>query len=160
MRTYFLLLAITFAFITNAQVTKVSLQASGLTCSMCSNAINKALYTLDFVENVDADIKNYTFEISFKPNSNIDFDKIRRKVENAGFSISGFVATINFDNVVVNNSAPVRVGDQTFLFTEIKDHVLNGARKITILNKGFVSSRQYKRNPVPAPAAGAYHATI
>ncbi len=28
-----------------AQVSSVSLQASGLTCSMCSNAINKALKT-------------------------------------------------------------------------------------------------------------------
>src|SRR5438874_4569695 len=84
-----------------SQVTKVSLQASGLTCSMCSNAINKALKTLDFVDKVDADIKTYTFEISFKANSNVDFDKIKMKVEKAGFSVSGFVATVRFNNVQV-----------------------------------------------------------
>lgn len=79
---------------TQAQVTKVYLQASGLTCSMCSNSINKALKTLDFIDKVDADIKNYTFEISFKANSIVDFDKIKKKVEDAGFSVSDFVAIL------------------------------------------------------------------
>ena len=51
------------------QVTKVSLQASGLTCSMCSNAINKSLKSLDVVENVKADVSASTFEISFKSGS-------------------------------------------------------------------------------------------
>ena len=66
MKSIFLFIAIAFSVATNAQITKVSLQASGLTCSMCSNSINKALKTLDFVERVDADIKTYTFEILFK----------------------------------------------------------------------------------------------
>src|SRR5436305_14629046 len=55
----------------SAQVKKVSIQASGLTCSMCSKAIYKALRSVDFVEKVDADIKNSTFEISFKPNTDV-----------------------------------------------------------------------------------------
>src|SRR3978361_1638797 len=99
MKTIFILIASVLTISLPAQqVTKVSLQASGLTCSMCSNSINKALKTLDFVDKIDADIKTYTFEISFKANSNVDFDKIRKKVENAGFTVSGFVATMHFNN--------------------------------------------------------------
>ena len=79
MKKILLFIAIAFSVATHAQVTKVSLQASGLTCSMCSNSINKALKTLDFVLKVDADIKTYTFEISFKPNADIDFDMIREE---------------------------------------------------------------------------------
>ena len=90
MKAIFLFVALAFSMATSAQVTKVSLQASGLTCSMCSNSINKALKTLDFVDKIDTDIKTYTFEISFKVNSNVDFDKIKKKVENAGFTVSGF----------------------------------------------------------------------
>ncbi|MGO8056378.1 heavy-metal-associated domain-containing protein, partial [Rhizobium leguminosarum] len=78
------------SMVSKAQVTKVSLQASGLTCSMCSNSIHKALKTLDFVDKVDADIKTYTFEISFKTNSKVDFNLIKKKVEGAGFTVSGF----------------------------------------------------------------------
>ena len=74
MKTYFLIIAIAISQAVTAQATKVYLKASGLTCSMCSNSINKALKTLDFVENVNADLKTYTFEISFKANSNIDFN--------------------------------------------------------------------------------------
>ena len=42
-----------------AQITTVNLQASGLTCSMCSNSINKALKSIDYVEDVKANIKNW-----------------------------------------------------------------------------------------------------
>ncbi len=107
MKTILLFIAIALSVVTRAQVTKVSLQASGLTCSMCSNSIYKALKTLDFVEEIDADVKTYTFEISFKTNSHVDFDKIKKKVEDAGFAVSGFVATIHFNNVQVKNNMPV-----------------------------------------------------
>ncbi|MEP7107451.1 MAG: heavy-metal-associated domain-containing protein [Ferruginibacter sp.] len=160
MKFFFLFIAITLSVATDAQVTKVSLQASGLTCSMCSNAINKALKTLDYVANVDADIKTYTFEISFKTNSNVDFDKIRKKVENAGFTVCGFVATIHFNNVAVRNSEPVTIGDKTFLFVNMKDQSLNGVKEVKVLNKGFVSSKEYKRNTFSVPSPGTYHATI
>jgi copper chaperone CopZ len=159
MKSIFLFIAIALSVVTNAQVTKVSLQASGLTCSMCSNSINKALKTLDFVTNVDADIKTYTFEISFKPNSNVDFDKIKKKVENAGFTVYLFVATIYFNNVPVKNSQPVIIGGNTFLFINMKDQLLNGAKPVKVLDKGYVSSKEYKSNPYSI-SSRTYHATI
>ena len=160
MKTIFLSIGMAFSVATNAQVTKVSLQASGLTCSMCSNSINKALKTLDFVLEVDADIKTYTFEILFKTNSNVDFDMIKKKVENAGFTVTGFVATILFNNVQVINSQPVTIGDKTFLFVNMKDQSLNGVKKVKVLDKGFVSPKEYKRNAFPGSSTRTYHATI
>ena len=160
MKTIFLFIAIAFSVATSAQVTKVSLQASGLTCSMCSNSINKALKTLDFVLKVDADIKTYTFEILFKTNSNVDFDMIKKKVENAGFTVSGFVATILFNNAQVINSQPVTIEDKTFLFVNMKDQSLNGVKKVKVLDKGFVSPKEYKRNAFPVLSPHTYYATI
>lgn len=160
MKKIFLLMAVVFSVASNAQVTKVSLQASGLTCSMCSNAINKALNTLDFVLRVEADIKTYTFDISFKPNSYVDFDMIKKKVENAGFTVSGFVATIHFNNVQLINSQPVTIEDKTFHFTRGKDQSLNGNIKVKVLDKGFVSSKEYKRNAFVRLSPRAYNATI
>ena len=160
MKKIFFFIAIALSMVTNAQVTGVSLQASGLTCSMCSNSINKALKTLDFVLQVDADIKTYTFEISFKPNSSIDFDMIKNKVENAGFTVNGFVATILFNNVQVINSQPVTIGDKTFLLINVKDQPLNGVKKVKVLDKGFVSPKEYKRSAFPVSSPRTYHATI
>jgi copper chaperone CopZ len=129
-----------------AQVTKVSLQASGLTCSMCSNAINKALKSLDFVDKVDANIKNSTFNIWFKPNTIVDFDKLKNKVEGAGFFVANFSATLQFDNVAVLNDSPINVGASTFHFLNVKEQILTGEKTIRLLDKGFLSAKEYKKN--------------
>ena len=129
---------------TKAQVMKVYLQASGLTCSMCSNAINKSLKTLDFVDKIDADVKRYTFELSFKSNSSVDFGKIKRKVEDAGFSVSSFVASIYFDNVELQNDQSVRIGANTLLFVNFKDRTLRtGIFLIDLLNAVAPKSINY-----------------
>ena len=159
MKTFFLLVAIAFSMSASAQVTKVSLQASGLTCSMCSNAINRALQKLDFVDKIDADIKTYTFEITFKSNSNVDFDMIKRKVEGAGFSVSGFLITMNFNKVLAKQNQPVIIGDKTFLFVNKIEQLLDGEKQVKLLDKGFVSAKEYKGNSYSVLPL-TYHATI
>jgi copper chaperone CopZ len=160
MKSILLTIAIAISLVTSAQITKVSLQASGLTCSMCSNSINKAIKKLDFVEKVVAHFKTYTFEISFKANSNVDFDMIRKKVEGAGFSVSGFIATIDFDNVPIQANKPVIVGSNHLFFINQNEQLLNGTNKVKLLDKGFVSVKESKANSFPEPSPGTYHATI
>ncbi|MEP6712299.1 MAG: heavy-metal-associated domain-containing protein [Ferruginibacter sp.] len=160
MKTIFLFIATAFSVALNAQVTKVNLKASGLTCSMCSNAINKALKTLDFIESVVADIKTYTFEISFKANSTVDFDKIKSKVEGAGFSISGFTAFINFKKVQLKHDESVTIDNKTLLFVNIHEQVLDGIKEIKILNKGFISPKEYRKNNYPYSSPGTYYVII
>ena len=160
MKINYLIIALLLSLASVAQVTKVNLKASGLTCSMCSNAINKALKTLDFVEKVDADIKTYSFDISFKPNSKVDFDKIKKKVEDAGFSVSGFTAYINFNHVQVNENIPVSIDDKGLLFINLKEHSLTGVKMVKVLNKGFVSPKEQKKVVQPRPSSGIYYVTI
>jgi copper chaperone CopZ len=146
MKNLIVISLISFCFTAKAQITKVSLQASGLTCSMCSNAINKAIQSLDFVEKVDANIKNSTFEILFKPNSNIDFDKIKKKVEGAGFFVANFTATMHFDNIAVANDTHLDLGATTFHFLNVKTETLSGDKTIRLLDKGFVPAKEFKKN--------------
>ena len=162
MRTLFLLIASLLTISLHAQqVTKVSMQASGLTCSMCSNAINKSVKTLPFVEKVMADIQTSTFEITFKQGTKVDFDKLKTKVEDAGFFVSKFVATVDFNNTPVKPNQPVSIEGNTFHFVNTKEGVLNGAKPVRILNKGFVSSKEFKKNPLASTAgAKVYYATI
>jgi copper chaperone CopZ len=137
---------ICFCFAAKAQVTKVNLQASGLTCSMCSNSIHKALRSLDFVDRVDANIKNSTFDITFKANSAVDFDKLKKKVEDAGFFVAKFFVTIYFENVAITNDADVNVGTTVFRFLNVKNETLSGNKTIRLLDKGFVPAKEYKKN--------------
>jgi copper chaperone CopZ len=161
MKTILFLLAGIISFVTNAQVSKVSIQASGLTCSMCSNSINRSLKTIDFVENVNPNIKNSSFEITFKNGSNVDFDKLKKKVEDAGFTVANFVATVNFNNVLVKNNQPVKIGDKTFYILNAKDQQLSGAKQVRVVDKGFVSNKEYKKNSLAASTGrGVYNVTI
>lgn len=147
---------------TMCQVTGVSLKTSGLTCSMCSNAINKALKTLGCVDKVDADISNYTFEISFKEGSEIDFDRIKSKVEGAGFSVAGFTAMMRFKNEQLSSDSAVKVGSMTIYFLNPPATVLNGTHQVKILNKGYVSAKEFRKKNILAYTGGTgiYYAQL
>lgn len=160
MKLLFLSLLTAFTLQSNAQVTGVSFQASGLTCSMCSNAIYKAVKTLDFVAGVETDVKTYTFTLTLKPKTLIDFEMIRRKVEAAGFFISRFIATVHFNNVALKKNEPALVGDKKFQFLDAAEQLVNGPREIRILEKGFVSARESGKKGFPVAVAGIYHATL
>ena len=143
-----LLIAFTLLFFikAEAQVTKVNLQASGLTCSMCSNAINKALKSLDFVENVKADVSTSSFEITFKSGSTINFDLLKKKVEDAGFFVASMIVTLNVNQVEVSNDAHVDISGTMYHFLNTEKKQLNGEANFKILDKGFVSAKEFKKN--------------
>lgn len=74
-----------------AEIKKVSLVASGLTCSMCSKAIFKALSKLDFVEEVKVDIEKSMYIMTFKAGKKVDLDQIKLAVTDAGFGVQSLV---------------------------------------------------------------------
>jgi len=77
------------------------------------------------------------------------------------FFVSKFVASVDFNNTAIKADEPVTVGDKTFQFINLKEGVLNGTRPVRILNKGFVSSKEFKKNPVASTAGTKlYYATI
>ncbi|MES1221501.1 MAG: heavy-metal-associated domain-containing protein, partial [Bacteroidota bacterium] len=107
-------------FITKAQIQKAEFQASGLTCSMCSNAINKALKTIPFVETVNVNLDKNIFVITFKKNATVNFDAIKKKVEDAGFSIAGFWITLDLSNQPIKNDEHISVAGINFHFLDVK----------------------------------------
>jgi len=132
-------------FFGKAQFKSASLQASGLTCAMCSNAINKSLKTLPFIEKVDADIANSSFLIIFKQGAEINFDQLRKKVEDAGFSVAKLQVVTVFNNTSIENDKSVTINGKLFHFLNVKNQVLNGEQTITIIDKNFVPVKEYKK---------------
>ena len=129
-----------------AQINKIALQASGLTCSMCSNAINKALRTVEFVDKITANIKNSSFEIICKPNVQVDFDVLKKKVEGAGFFIAKLEVDWLFDQVAIAKDAHIESNGIMLHFINANDRMLHGSNNIRIVDKGFLSAKEYKRN--------------
>ncbi|HEX7902857.1 MAG TPA: heavy-metal-associated domain-containing protein [Chitinophagaceae bacterium] len=146
MRTLLLMIAMAFMTVSaQAQFTKATLQATGLTCAMCSKAINNALQAVPFIESVKSDIKNSAFNIVFKSGATVDIDAIKNAVEDAGFSVGSLKLTGNFNEMKVTNDEHVQIGNTSFHFLDVKDQVLNGERSITVVDKNFVTAKQFKK---------------
>ncbi len=143
-----LLLVVVTAFVTvaaSAQFSKATLQATGLTCAMCSNAINKALQKVPFVESVRSDIKNSSFVIVFKQNAAVNIDALKNAVEDAGFSIGALKMTATFNEVKIEKDEHVKIGNENFHFLDVDNRVLNGEHTITVVDKAFVTEKQFKK---------------
>ena len=128
-----------------SQIKSGSLQAAGLTCAMCTKAINETLEELSFVESVKADIKNSQFLIQFKPGQNVDPDALKKAVEDAGFSVAKLKLALTFDNQQVTNDSHVKVGGKTYHFLNIKPQTLNGEKTITMVDRNFVLGKEFKK---------------
>lgn len=146
MKKIFVLMgSVLFSVMLQAQFSKASLQASGLTCAMCSNAINKSLQKLPFVETVQSDIKNSSFAVTFKSNADVDIDAIQKAVDDAGFSVAKLKLTGNFDNVAVANDKHTVIGKRNFHFINVSNQNLQGEQTITIVDKNFLTAKEFKK---------------
>jgi copper chaperone CopZ len=135
-----------FSFSGTAQEIKsVSVKASGLTCSMCSKAIFKALEKVPFVKTVDADIENSGYELTFKPGEAVNLDALKDAVTDAGFSVASMQVKADFSSTPVQNDAHVKGANYTFHFIQVKDTTLQGEQQLLVLDKDFLPEKERKK---------------
>jgi copper chaperone CopZ len=122
-----------FAIQSNAQIVKAEIIATGLTCSMCSNSINKQLKSLSEVASVDTDLNTNTFTITMKPNSNVSPKLFKDNVEKAGFFVGSLVLFMDTNSVT------------NFINVEEKELPSSKEIKVQILDKGFITDKEFKK---------------
>ena len=130
------------------QISSAELQVNGLTCSMCSQATEKSLKTLGFVEGITPDLNTNTFMIKFKKDKAVNVDQIKQKVQAAGFSVGNLVTTYNFNNVKVDANGQAQVGSSVIKVLNAKNQVLNGNVKATVVDKNFIPASAFKKKSV------------
>lgn len=149
MKTTKIILSFLMLFVINKvsaqQITTVEMQVTGLTCSMCSQATEKSLRTLDYVSDVTPDLNKNLFIIKFKKDKDVNFDQLNKKVKDAGFSIGKLEATVNFNQTKIDDNGQAVVGTNIYRFANAKDKVLNGPVKVNVIDKGFVSNSVFKQ---------------
>jgi copper chaperone CopZ len=131
--------------IAKAQIIKAELTATGLTCSMCSKATYKQLASIPEVEKVEPNLNKTAFLLYFKNGSTINVGDLKKKVEDAGFSVGELVVVFNFNNQQAENNSSFTQDNITYTFMETKPAVLAGEVKVKILDKGFVVEKEYKK---------------
>src|SRR5688572_3637355 len=109
MKLIMLTLMLCVGMVSTGQVTKVSLQASGLTCSMCSKAVKTALEEVSFVEKVQVDIKSQKYNLTFKEGTHVEIDDLGKAVEDAGFSVASLVVTANVNSVTLEKDNHLKI---------------------------------------------------
>lgn len=133
------------SIIANAQITKAELTATGLTCSMCSKATYKQLTSIPEVDKVETDLNKTAFILHFKNGSTVNPGDLKKKVEDAGFSVGELVVVFNFNNQKVENNSSFTQDNITYTFMDTKPGVLAGEVKVKVLDKGFVVEKEYKK---------------
>jgi copper chaperone CopZ len=128
-----------------AQIRSATLSASGLTCSMCSKAIYKALQKVSFVKSVDADIEGSKYHITFKENASVVLDDLKKAVEGAGFSVAALKVTANFPPTAIANDAHIEYGGNTYHFINVPAQTISGEKTFTVVDKKFLPDADYKR---------------
>jgi len=127
------------------QISKADLLVTGLTCSMCSNATQKSLETLGFINSVKPDLNKNIFVLTFKKGADINVDLIRKKVQDAGFSVGGLTADFTFDQVKVDDKGQAIVDGNVYRFVNAKNKTLNGTVKVSVVDKNFISGSAFKK---------------
>jgi copper chaperone CopZ len=145
MKKLFLGLLMVIGFSAHAQFSKVSLQASGLTCSMCSKAVKTALEKLSFVDKVQVDIKNQQYNLSFKNGDAVDFDALGKAVEDAGFSVASMKVTASVNKLQLQKDDHVNIGGYTFHFLNSKGQAVDGEVAFSLVDKSFVSAKDFRK---------------
>jgi len=144
-KTFLSFLLFNISLLGFSQFEKVELQASGLTCSLCSNAVNKALKTLPFAASVETDLNQNLFTIVLNKNIPVDFDAISKKVQDAGFSVAKCWVVADFHNLSLQNDEHLVWGGLNLHFLNVKPQTLNGLSRLQIIDQQFVQPREYKR---------------
>jgi copper chaperone CopZ len=128
-----------------SQITKAEIIATGLTCSMCSNAINKQLKATVGVDSVSTDLNTNTFTVYFKKDSKIMPRVLKEGVEKAGFFIGSLVITMPSENLKVDGNKTILVNGSTFVLLNEELKNSNGETQLKIYDKGYVTQKEHKK---------------
>lgn len=128
-----------------SQISKAEIMATGLTCSMCSNAINKQLKAMDGVDSVSTDLNTNTFTVYFKKESKIMPKTLKEGVEKAGFFIGSLVITMPAEHLKTEGNKTISLNGSTFVLLSEELKNSTGETKVRVFDKGYVTQKEYKK---------------
>jgi copper chaperone CopZ len=124
-----------------AQIESARLKADGLTCSMCSKAIFKALEKLSFVDKIDADVETSVFTITFKKGQTVSPDRIAKAVTDAGFAVGQLELTANLPaDAAGGKDAHIAFDGATYHLLNAPEGSVAGEHKLLLADKSFLKA--------------------
>lgn len=128
-----------------SQLSGATLQAGGLTCSMCSKAVNNALKGVAFVEELTVDIESQQYNLIFREGASVNLDDLKKAVEDAGFSVAKLMVTARMPLDKILKDDHIRIGGSYFHFLSGADQLKEGDLSFTVVDKDFVPAKEHKK---------------
>jgi copper chaperone CopZ len=130
MKKIIIILCLVFGIHTNAQISKAEIVATGLTCSMCSNAINKQLKKLPEVDKVEVDLESNTFTVFLKKDNKITPRILKDCIQDAGFFVGSMEIYFQKSNSLSKSYIILNTEEGT---------------KYKVMDKGYLFDREFKK---------------
>jgi copper chaperone CopZ len=127
------------------QIESVSLQASGLTCSMCSRSIYKSLLKVPDVGKVEEDIEHSSYHVHFIRTGVTTLPALKKAVTDAGFSVARMEITVDFHRTQISNESTLNFNDQIFQFVHVSNQLLDGRKQLLIVDKDYLLEKDRKK---------------
>ncbi|MDZ4664709.1 MAG: heavy metal-associated domain-containing protein [Bacteroidota bacterium] len=128
-----------------AQFVSGSVRVDGLTCSMCSKTVHKALSELSFIDSIMPDLETASFKIVFKKSATVELCDIKSKVEGAGFSIGEIKIEYMFNNLSISENTSF-TNNRTYKFVGVGAKTINGLTTFKLIDKEFTSKKVFSKN--------------
>ena len=117
----------------------------GLTCSMCSKSVEKAIRKLDFVANVKMDLNANLALISFVDGEEVSFHQIAKKIRSSGFSVREMVVEAAVGQVSVREGATAQVQQSVFCLVDVLEKRAKGNIEFKIIGEHFMPRKDWKK---------------
>ncbi len=128
-----------------AQFTSASVRINGLTCSSCSMATEKAMMSLDFVEQVVMNLDAHVATVTFKAGQKVSLKALAQKVVDAGFSVGHLEATLQLNTpmALVDNS--LAYGGDVYRFVSGQYSTFSTSVTITLVGSLYMDKGEFKK---------------
>lgn len=112
---------------------------------MCSKSVHSALSGISFIDSIKVDLESTSFHVQFKKGEKVELIKIKDKIEGAGFSVGELVVNYIFAEQKITNGGFFEFEQSVYHFVDVKEQVLNGEVSLKIVDKGFMSKKDFSK---------------
>lgn len=127
------------------QIPEATVGIDGLTCSMCSFAVEQSIRKLEFVDSFHMDLNENVATIIFKKDHFADFELLVEAVLNAGFSVRFLHASCIVENDSISAGMHINYGSNLIHIIEGELSLLNKKIALSFIDKNTISTKKYKK---------------
>lgn len=131
--------------VTSAQINKAEIVATGLTCSMCSNAIYKQLQKIPSTEKVETNLNTNTFTVYLKKGNQTKPLELKENIEKAGFFVGSMIVYLPSESLKSKSETTLGQTKTSFVFLEGNAKIDKGQTKVKIIDKGYLTAKEFKK---------------